>query len=164
MKSTVTLVRIALFGAILFISQISLSSIPNGELVTTLLIVITLSFPDEAYGASVVFCLLETILYGFGTWSISYFYVWPSLVFMVKRLKPIFKENFFWWTLLSAFYGMIFGPLFALLYVPFDFHYALIYWINGIKFDLIHCFFNILITSSLGKPLYVTLKKLNKNE
>ena len=67
------LVVTALLAAILLLAQISLSFLPNIELVTLLLLCYTAVFPlRQVLGAVLVFDLLEGILYGFGLWWVMY--------------------------------------------------------------------------------------------
>ena len=82
------LVVTALLAAILLLAQISLSFLPNIELVTLLLLCYTAVFPlRQVLGAVLVFDLLEGILYGFGLWWVMYLYVWPIWVLLSLALR-----------------------------------------------------------------------------
>ncbi len=154
------IVRIALFSAILYIAKFILEWLPNVELVSFLTIIYTLVFGTEAFFVVTVFNLFEFIQWGFGTWFISYLYVWPILVLLTLLFKKIFKEEFLLWAILSGVFGLIFGSMFAVLYIFVDPHYALTYFISGLPWDVWHCIANFIIMITIGKPMYKVLCKL----
>jgi len=156
------IVRIGLCAAILFIAQIALSFIPNGELVSCLTIIFTLAFGAEVFIVVTIFSILEGMLYGFGLWVISYLYVWPILVLLTLLLKNVFKDDFIMWAVLSTVFGLIFGSFFAIAYIPIDPSYALSYWISGLPWDVWHAIANGVIMLILYKPLTAILKRIKK--
>lgn len=157
------LARISLMGSLLYVSQVSLSFIGNVELVSPLLLVMTLSFKKEALYASFVFVLLEGLFWGFGLWWFSYLYAWPLLYFVIMFFSKFNKDNdFVGWAVLLGFYGLLFGGLFALVYLPFSPNFALIFWINGFIFDVVHAISNFVITLIICKPLYLIIEKIKK--
>ncbi len=154
--------RIGLCAAILFVAQVALAFIPNGELVSLLTIVFTLSFGAEAFIVVTIFSILEGLLYGFGLWVVSYLYVWPILVAATLLLKPLFKEDFIMWAVTSAAFGLIFGSLFAIAYIPVSPSYALTYWLSGLLWDAWHGTANGIIMLILGKPVYTICKRIKR--
>lgn len=163
--NTYKLVRISLFGAILCTVQVSLSFIGNVELVSPLLLVLTLSFDREALYGSVVFVFLQGIIWGFGLWWLSYLYVWPALYFFVQYLKRFNKNNdFVFWSVMLGFYGLFFGALFAIVYIPISFNYAVVYWINGLFFDIVHGISNALLGLLVCKPLFNMFEKIKTEQ
>ena len=100
-------------------------------------------------------------MWGFGLWWISYLYVWPLLCLLVLLLKRIIKEDFIIWAVVSGFFGLVFGTLFAILYIIIDPAYALAYWISGLPWDVWHAVWNFVLMAALGKPLYRGLKIAN---
>lgn len=152
--------RIALFSAILYISKLALESVPNVELVSFLIIVYTLVFGWESIIATCVFNLCEVAQWGLGTWVITYIYVWPLLAIITMLLKKVIKEEFLVWAIVSGMFGLIFGSMFAILYIPVDPHYALTYWLSGLPWDVWHCIANFIIMLILGKPVTKVLKKI----
>lgn len=152
--------RIALLSAILYVSKVALEFLPNVELVSLLTVLYTLVFGKEAFLIVTVFNLFELIQWGFGTWWISYLYVWPLLVLITLLLKKFIKEEFLIWSVVSGLFGLIFGSLFAIVYLPVDPAYALAYWISGLPWDVWHGVCNFVLMLVIGKPLYLLLKKI----
>lgn len=152
--------RIALLSAILYVSKIALEMLPNVELVSVLIIIYTLVFGAETFWIITVFNLFELIQWGFGSWWISYLYVWSLLCLCVLLLKKIIKEEFLIWSVVSGCFGLLFGSLFAIAYLPVDPSYALAYWISGLMWDVWHGVWNFILMFVLGKPLYRLLSKL----
>lgn len=153
--------RIALLSAILYVSKVALEFLPNVELVSLLTVLYTLVFGKEAFLITTVFNLFELIQWGFGTWWVSYLYVWPLLVLITLLLKKIIKEDFLIWSIVSGLFGLIFGSLFAIVYIPVDPVYALAYWISGLPWDVWHGVCNFVLMLAIGKPLYLLLKKIS---
>lgn len=152
--------RIALLCAILYVSKVALEFLPNVELVSLLTVLYTLVFGKEAFLIVTVFNLFELIQWGFGTWWVSYLYVWPLLVLITLLLKRVIKEEFLIWSVVSGLFGLIFGSLFAIVYLPVDPAYALAYWISGLPWDVWHGVCNFVLMLVIGKPLYLLLKKI----
>ena len=152
--------RIALLSAILYVSKVALEFLPNVELVSLLTVLYTLVFGKEAFLIVTVFNLFELIQWGFGTWWVSYLYVWPLLVLITLLLKKIIKEEFLIWSVVSGLFGLIFGSLFAIVYLPVDPAYALAYWISGLPWDVWHGVCNFVLMLVIGKPLYLLLQKI----
>lgn len=152
--------RIALLSAILYVSKVALEFLPNVELVSLLTVLYTLVFGKEAFLIVTVFNLFELIQWGFGTWWVSYLYVWPLLVLITLLLKRVIKEEFLIWSVVSGLFGLIFGSLFAIVYLPVDPAYALAYWISGLPWDVWHGVCNFVLMLVIGKPLYLLLKKV----
>ncbi|MBD5547831.1 MAG: hypothetical protein HDQ97_10595 [Lachnospiraceae bacterium] len=152
--------RIALLSAILYVSKVALEAFANVELISTLIIVYTLVFGRETFLIITVFNLFELIQWGFGSWWVSYLYVWPLLCLSVLLLKKLVKEEFLVWSVVAGCFGLIFGGLFAIAYLPIDPSHALAYWISGLPWDVGHGVCNFVLTIVLGKPLYKVLRML----
>lgn len=152
--------RIALLSAILYVSKVALEMLPNVELVSVLIMAYTLVFGAETLWIITVFNLFELIQWGFGSWWISYLYVWPLLCVVVLLLKKSLKEEFLIWSVIAGCFGLLFGSLFAIAYLPVDPSYALAYWISGLMWDVWHGVWNFILMMVLGKPLYRLLSKL----
>lgn len=154
------LTRIALLSAILYVSKVALEFLPNVELVSLLVIIYTLVFGKEVFLIVTVFNFFELIQWGFGTWWFSYLYIWPLLALLTLLLKKLIKEEFVIWSLISGLFGLIFGSLFAIVYIFVDPAYALSYWISGLPWDVWHAVWNFVLMLVLGKPLYQLLNRL----
>ncbi|MBQ8877649.1 MAG: hypothetical protein IJ029_02895 [Lachnospiraceae bacterium] len=154
------LTRIALLSAILYVSKLALDFLPNIELVSLFIILYALVFGTETLIIVTVFNLLQIIQWGIGTWTISYLYVWPLLCLVTLLLKKLMKEEFVLWSIVSGLFGLLFGSLFAILYLFVDPAYALAYWISGLPWDVWHAAWNFVLMLVLGKPLYSVLIKM----
>ena len=138
----------------------ALEFLPNVELVSLLVILYTLVFGKETFLTVTVFNLFELIQWGFGTWWFSYLYVWPLLCLITLILKKLIKEEILVWAIVSGCFGLIFGSLFAIVYIPINLSYALTYWISGLPWDVWHGVCNFILMLVLGKPLYLLLIRM----
>ncbi len=152
--------RIALLSAILYVSKVALDAFPNVEFISLLVILYTLVFGKESFLIVTVFNMFELIQWGFGTWWVSYLYVWPLLCLLTLLLKKWVKDEFVIWSIVSGGFGLLFGSLFALVYLVIDPSYALAYWISGLPWDVWHGAWNFVLMLVLGKPLYFVLNKM----
>lgn len=151
-----------LMGALLYVSQVVMSGLPNIHLVAVLLIAYVLVLPREAAGATAVFILLEGFTYGFGIWWLSYLYIWPLFVLAVYLLRK--WDHALFWAAVAGAFGLSFGALCA---IPYLFAggptMAAAYWVSGIPFDLAHGAGNFIGTAILYRPLYRLLSRLKKS-
>jgi hypothetical protein len=162
---TLYIVLGALFGALLFVSQIIAASLPNIELVSLFIIVWTRVYRYGALPGIGVFILLEGLCYGFGIWWVSYLYIWFILWGMVMLVPPMKKARplaaALGWASLSGVYGLAFGSLTA---IPWLFRggpaAAIAYILSGIPFDITHGVANFVLAFLLAIPLIRLLSKL----
>ena len=152
------LTRISVLAGILYIAQVSLSVIPNVELVSPLILVFSLVFKKDALISIMIFVILEGLFWGFGLWWFSYLYVWPILYFMIVIISKYNVSNdFIVWAIVLGLYGFGFGFLFAIVYLPLSLNAMISYWIAGLSFDLIHGISNFLVTLIIVPRLYQVL-------
>lgn len=78
---------IGIMIATLEAAKLSLSFIPNVELVTFLLILYTLAFGKKVLYAAFAFVGVECLIWGMGIWVIMYLYIWPLLCVLTLFLK-----------------------------------------------------------------------------
>ena len=146
-------------GALLILVQVGLAVLPNIELVSLLIILYTLVFGKSAFIPVLLFTLVEGLIYGFGMWWLNYLYIWPILVVVALLFKS--QRSSIFWAIVSATFGLCFGALCA---VPYLFigglPSAFAYWVQGIPFDLLHCFGNGLAALLLFKPLLKLFERL----
>lgn len=152
--------RIAMLAAVLYVSKVILEFAPNVELVSLFTILFTLVFGKEAFVIVTVFNMFELIQWGFGVWWVSYLYTWPLLCLLTFLLRRAFREEFVLWAVFSGGFGLLFGALFAVAYLPVGLSYAVSYWISGLPWDVWHGLANFVLMLVIGKPLYRVLKRL----
>ena len=169
-----TIVREALLGALLFVSKLIMSGLPNIEPVSLLIIVWTRVFGVEAIGGVAVFVLLDTLMYGVSIWTVSYLYIWLILwgaVLLVPKPKKWdalgekkkFAFSAVLWAILSGVYGFCFGAFSAIpWYFKGGMKTAIAYWTAGISFDVLHAVGNFVLALTLAVPLMTLLRKLKK--
>ena len=159
MKKIFALCLMAILGVVLAASKEALAFLPNFELVTLLLILFTLCFGRYVIGALGVFLLLEGLLYGFGLWWAMYLYVWPLLAGLAWLFR--WMDKAWQWALLAGGYGLCFGSLCALAYLPLGGASMALAWaIAGLPFDFIHAGANFLLALVLYRPLRTALDRL----
>lgn len=156
---------IALMVAVIEVSKLSLSSIPNVELVSFWIIIFSLYFDKKVYYVIAVFVLLEGMLYGVHVWWIMYLYGWPLLAFLTIKLKNSSMMTF---VVLSGVFGLLFGLLCSLPYffiglsqgsLMNGIQTAFAWWVAGIPFDMIHGISNIVVMVVLYYPLKRVMDK-----
>ncbi len=151
----------ALMSAILFAVQVVLSGLPNMEAVSLLVILFTIVFPKNIWGALAVFCLLEGVFYGFGTWWLMYLYVWPLLAVVTYILRK--NDSPMLWAVVSGAFGLFFGFLCSIPYLFIGgFSMMLSWWVSGIPFDIVHCISNAAVTIILFKPIKSALLRISR--
>ncbi len=142
----------ALMGAMLTIGKQVMSGLPNISPVALLIILFTLELPHQTFGAITVFLVLQGVLYGFGPWWAMYLYVWYVLMGITWLLRRM--DNTFGWAVVAGLFGLSFGGLCALTYIPtFGVSYAIAWWINGLSYDAIHGAGNFVMLLLLYRPL-----------
>lgn len=155
-----TLVTIAAMVAVMEAGKFLLNALPNVEVITLLVIVYTKVFGwRKTLAAVLLFALLECMWWGFGTWSIVYFYLWPLLVWLTWLIR---KQKSVWaYVLLAGTFGLAFGALSSTASIPlFGWKTAVAWWISGIPYDLIHAGSNTVITALLYQPLVNALTRI----
>ena len=86
-SDTRTLVLLAVETAVLEVAKRALDFLPNVELITFLFIVFTLKTGvKKTLIVSLIFSFIEMMIFGIGTWTMVYFYIWPILILAVHFL------------------------------------------------------------------------------
>ncbi len=153
------IILFAMLGAILYVAQVALAFLPNIEVVSLLLICYTIVYGKRVFYPLLVFLALEGITYGFGIWWISYLYIWPLLVLVSLLFRRM--RSAVGWSVLSGFFGLLFGFLYALIFLFLGGPGAMIAtWVSGLGFDLMHCLGNFLTCLVLFHPLSKVLEQI----
>ena len=144
---------LSMTGALIFVSKLVLSGIPNVNLNTLLIILSVVFFGGKAFYAVALYVLLEGLVFGFSLWWFSYLYTWPAVTFVIwlfrKNGSPLL------WAAVAGLCGLCFGPLMYLLYFFVNgWQTAFSMWVAGIPYDLVHCAGNFVLTLILYRPLY----------
>lgn len=151
--------RMGIMTALLEVSVHLMAPLPNVEPVTLLVILYTLVLGRKVAYILAAYILFEGFVYGFGTWWISYTYVWPLLAVLTFVFRR--RTSTWFWTILSGTFGLFFGMLFSIPYLFIGGPAAAFsWWVAGIPYDLIHCVANAVLCLAFFKPLNQLLKKL----
>ncbi|HJA62877.1 MAG TPA: hypothetical protein H9719_01960, partial [Candidatus Intestinimonas stercoravium] len=135
--TTRKLVALSLLAAVMVGLQVALAALPNIEAVSLLVMVYTVVLGSGVAYILAVFVVLEMLLWGVHTWVLSYLYVWAVLAALAWLLRRM--ESRLGWALLSGAYGLSFGALCALVYLPVGgWRMFAATWVAGIPFDLLH--------------------------
>lgn len=136
-----------------------LAFLPNVEMVTLLVVLYALVFGKRIYYAIPAFVLIEGCLYGFGIWWVMYLYVWPLLAFVARLCRK--QDSPWFWAIFTGGFGLMFGALCAIPYLFIDgWHAALVWWVAGIPYDILHGISNAVLSLVLFRPLYQVLRRL----
>lgn len=163
---------VAVLGASLNVIKFCLMYIPNVEAVTLLVAVYTYCFGiSVGLPATVVFCTIEGLLFGFNpTWLVSYYIHWGFVAFSAFALKQLKIKN-------SVIITLVMGCVTALFGLQSTFIYFLIggavgkeNWVNsfwamylsGWVFYLVQVVCNIILFLFAFKPVTKVLDKLGK--
>lgn len=86
--------------------KLVLSAVPNVEVVTLLLALYGYVFGWYGVLSAVVFVSIEPLIYGFGTWVVSYYIYWPLVALVFMLLGRIKLRNR--WLITAVAVGMTF--------------------------------------------------------
>jgi len=155
---------IGLLSASITSGKLMLSFIPNVEIVSLLFIVYTVTFGfKRSILVSIIFSTTEILIYGFSTWLLVYYFIWPILVTFTHIIKRIIKNEYGYATVAGVF-GLSFGLIFAIVESFFyGYAYGLTYWIKGIPFDIIHGVSNFIVVLLLFNPLTKTMTYISRS-
>lgn len=166
----ITVRDMALIGvmtAVILVCKEILGFLPNIELVSFWVIMFTLLFGWRILFVVPVFVLIEGCLYGMGPWWIMYLYAWPLLALLTFFNRK--QESVWFWSILSAFFGLFFGLLCAIPYVVIGavdngirggLYAGFIWWVAGIRFDIVHCIGNFVLMLTLYHPVRSAMRRI----
>lgn len=139
--------------------QVALAALPNIELVTLLIILLTHRIGLKSLWSIYTFAMVEALIYPSGTWIISYFYVWTVLAVTVFLLRK--NGGAVLYTIVAALFGILFGTLCSISsFVIGGFGYGVSWIISGLGYDVLHCFGNLVSVALLFYPLDRALSKI----
>lgn len=156
------IILLTLFGVLMYVSQVIMASLPNIEIVSLLIIIVTRRFGFKALYSVYVFVFCEILTYGIHIWVINYLYVWAILCFAVIALRSIDSAALY--TLIASLFGLCFGTLCSVPYFFIGgFSMGIGYIMSGIAFDLMHFGGNAVSVALLYRPLTKVMNKLIKS-
>lgn len=121
--------------------KLALAALPNIEVVSVLIALYSYVFGYLGVLATFVFVMIEPLIWGFGSWVLSYFIYWPLLAVLFMLLGRTGVKNRWIITLVAVGMTVLFGIITSLVEVGlfsgyFDnFLYRFgIYYLRGIVF------------------------------
>lgn len=166
--------EIALIGmmtAVIEVSKLALTFLPNVELVTFWIMMFTLFFGPKVIYSIAVFILIEISIYGISTWVIMYAYIWPALALIVHLCRK--WDSIWFFSILSGFYGLFFGAFCSIPYIAIGavdggirsgLIMAFNWWVAGIPFDILHGIANFAVMFMLYVPVRGLLRKIKNSQ
>ena len=148
------LVLISILSASVTAGKLALSFVPNVEVVSLLFMIYTVALGvKRTWLIAIIFATTEIFIYGFSTWVLGYYVIWPVLILITGALKNRVKTEY-GFGIISGVFGLSFGFFFALFESLFyGIAYGMAYWVRGIPLDAIHGASNYILAVMLFKPL-----------
>lgn len=160
-QRTLGLLILSQLGVLMFVLKMAMASLPNIEPVSLLVMVYAVTLGPWALAPIYIYVFLEWAIWGLNTWSICYLYVWAVLWLAAWLMRKM--ESRLGWAVLAAAFGLFFGALCAIVYIPIGgVSYALTWWVSGVPFDALHCGGNFVMALVLFPTLRSLLEKLLK--
>ena len=106
---------IAMMSATLEGAKLALSFIPNVEIVTLLCALYGYVFGWSGIIAAYLFVAIESLIWGFNTWVITYLIYWPLVTFCFMLLGKYDIKNRLVITLTASVLTVFFGVLSSLI-------------------------------------------------
>ena len=168
-RGALSIALVGIMAATLECVKLALASIPNVEAVTLFTALFAYVFGPLGVLAAVVFVCIEPLIWGVGTWMISYFIYWPLVAIIFMLLGRARVKNRIVITavavILTAFFGILtsfvdvglFSGSFDNLFYRFSIYYA-----RGISFYLAQIITNLIVFPTLFRPLTAALNKTVK--
>ena len=157
--TTFEIVLFGVLGALTFAAKFVMSSLPNIEPVSLMIMLFAVTFGWKALYPTYLYVAMEILFYGINLWNVYYLYVWAVLLTVALLMRKM--QEPLGWAILSGTFGLLFGALCGITDIFIGgFSYAVAKWVSGIWFDLMHCAGNFVIALLLFGPLRTQLKKL----
>lgn len=157
------IVLLSFFGVLMFVSQVIMAALPNIEIVSLLIIIVTCVFGVKTLSSVYIFVICEALYYGIHDWVIGYLFAWPVLCLLVLALRKFESKELF--TLVAGIFGLLFEIFFIIPYFIYGgFAYTVAKLINGFVFSIVHCIGNLVLTYLLYNPLKRILEKSVKKQ
>lgn len=160
---------VGIMAATIECAKLALAALPNIEAVTLLIAVYSYTFGSLGILAAVVFVMIEPLIWGFGSWVISYFIYWPlvAVVFMllgklgIKKRLPLTLTAGALTLFFGVFTSLVDIGLFSGSFDRFFYRFA-IYYARGVWFYLAQLVTNIVVFPTLFPPISSLLCKIKE--
>ena len=158
---------VGIMAATLECGKLALSFLPNIEVVTILCALYGYVFGIYGVIGAAVFVCIEPLIYGFGSWIITYFIYWPlvAFVFMLLRKRGV-KSRLLLTTVavaLTVGFGVLSSIVDAAFYLGINKNYlsnVVLYYVRGMVFYIVQIACNAVLFPTLFLFLAEKLEKL----
>ena len=147
---------VGIMAATLECGKLALSFLPNIEIVTLLCALYGYVFGIYGVIATVIFVCIEPLIYGIGSWILTYIIYWPlvAMVFLLLRKKGV--NGRFLLTLTALGLTFLFGVLSSMIdtafYLGINENYLpnfCLYYVRGLVFYLVQLAINGVVFPTL---------------
>ena len=161
---------VGIMAATLECGKLALSFLPNIEVVTILCALYGYVFGIYGVIGAAVFVCIEPLIYGFGSWIITYFIYWPlvAFVFMLLRKRGV-KSRLLLTTVavaLTVGFGVFSSIVDAAFYLGINKNYlsnVVLYYVRGMVFYIVQIACNAVLFPTLFLFLSNKLEKIKPN-
>ena len=155
--TTFEIVLFGVLGALTFAAKFVMSSLPNIEPVSLMIMLFAVTFGWKALYPTFLYVAMEILFYGINVWNIYYLYIWAVLLVAALLMRKM--EEPLGWAILSGTFGLLFGVLCApvlIFLLNYTVEQAII---MGVAFDIVHAVGN-LVAGILVLPMSGLLFRL----
>lgn len=160
---------VGIMAATIECGKLALSFLPNVEVVTLLIALFSYVFGWLGVFSAVVFVTIEPLIYGFGSWVITYLIHWPLVAFIFLLLGRARVKNRVLLTSAALILTLFFGVLSSLVDIGlfsgfFDnFFYRFgVYYARGIAFYAVQLACNAVLFPLLFRFLAEKLSRIKR--
>ncbi|MBR5144211.1 MAG: hypothetical protein IKW53_04075 [Clostridia bacterium] len=161
---------VGIMAATLECGKLALSFLPNIEVVTILCALYGYVFGIYGIIATAVFVCIEPLIYGFGSWIITYFIYWPLVAFVFMLLRKKGVKSRLWLTVIAVVLTVGFGVISSIVdtafYLGINKNYLsnlVLYYVRGIVFYIVQIACNAVLFPTLFLFLVDKLEKIKPN-
>lgn len=153
-------VQIAVAAATISAAKFALMALPNIEVVTLLIAVYGFAMGWRGVAAAIVFAASETLIWGAGTWVVTYFIHWSAVAVVFMILARFIRPSRLIPTIAAFLLTVSFSVLSALVDVGLATGYFynfgerfVVYFLRGTWFYVAQIATNLVVFPLLFKPL-----------
>ncbi len=168
-KSTISIVQISVAAATISAAKFALMGLPNIEAVTLLCAVYGFALGWRGIAAAGVFAAAETLIWGAGSWVVTYFLHWPLVATVFCMMSRHIKPSIIIPTVAAFLLTVEFSVLSALVDVGLTTGYFynfgerfVIYFLRGTWFYVAQIVCNLVLFPLLFKPLTVAVIRISR--
>lgn len=161
---------VGIMAATLECGKLALSFLPNIEVITILCALYGYVFGIYGIIATAVFVCIEPLIYGFGSWIITYFIYWPLVAFVFMLLRKKGVKSRLWLTVIAVVLTVGFGVISSIVdtafYLGINKNYLsnlVLYYVRGIVFYIVQIACNAVLFPTLFLFLADKLEKIKPN-